>query len=202
MTRGIVSLYNKNQIVNVEICQFSSAEKERLSSIMYTEEKEERMEERAQETKDIREFLPLSNSQQNIWNLEMAHPGTPINTICTVLRIDGNFHVEYLQECIRLCYEDYPVLRTRITLRDGEVCQYIDSHIPRSVPFLDFSRTNKKGADIWDVSVAREHITLLDSPLCQMILFKRAENTGGILTKVHHIIADAWSQTVVTRHLQ
>ena len=107
---------------------------------MYTEEKEERMEERAQETKDIREFLPLSNSQQNIWNLEMAHPGTPINTICTVLRIDGNFHVEYLQECIRLCYEDYPVLRTRITLRDGEVCQYIDSHIPRSVPFLDFSR--------------------------------------------------------------
>lgn len=201
MTRGIVSLYNKNQIVNVEICQFSSAEKERLSSIMYTEEKEERMEERAQETKDIREFLPLSNSQQNIWNLEMAHPGTPINTICTVLRIDGNFHVEYLQECIRLCYEDYPVLRTRITLRDGEVCQYIDSHIPRSVPFLDFSRTNKKGADIWDVSVAREHITLLDSPLCQMILFKRAENTGGILTKVHHIIADAWSQTVVTNRI-
>lgn len=131
----------------------------------------------------------------------MAHPGTPINTICTVLRIDGNFHVEYLQECIRLCYEDYPVLRTRLTRREGKACQYIDPHIPGNAPFLDFSRTNKKGADIWDVSVAREHITLLDSPLCQMILFKRAENTGGILTKVHHIIADAWSQTVVTNRI-
>lgn len=227
MTRGIVCLYNKKQIANVEICRTGKGnlrgEKDAKSHgtgmpwksahmcggpgssgpVFYYVYggKRERMEERAQETKDIREFLPLSNSQQNIWNLEMAHPGTPINTICTVLRIDGNFHVEYLQECIRLCYEDYPVLRTRITLREGEVCQYIDPHIQRNVPFLDFSRTNKKGADIWDVSVAREHITLLDSPLCQMILFKRAENTGGILTKVHHIIADAWSQTVVTNRI-
>ena len=77
----------------------------------------------------------------------------------------------FVMRIIRFCAPGSP--------SDGEVCQYIDSHIPRSVPFLDFSRTNKKGADIWDVSVAREHITLLDSPLCQMILFKRAENTGG-----------------------
>ena len=43
------------------------------------------------------EYLPLSCSQMNIWNLEMAHPGLPINNICTALKIEGNLNLEYLQ---------------------------------------------------------------------------------------------------------
>lgn len=31
------------------------------------------------------QYLPLSSSQMNIWNLEMAHPGLPMNTY--VLRL-------------------------------------------------------------------------------------------------------------------
>jgi len=146
-------------------------------------------------------YLPLSYSQQNIWNLEMANPGVPINNICTVLRIEGNFNAELLQQCITFAYEAFSTLRTRITIQEHTPVQYIDSEIPKTAPFLDFSKTNQEGASIWDVSVAREHITLCDSSLCQMIIFKLSENTGGILTKIHHIIADAWSQTLVTNQI-
>lgn len=63
------------------------------------------------------EYLPLSCSQMNIWNLEMAHPGLPINNICTALKIEGNLNLEYLQTCIELVYRAFPSLRTRITIR-------------------------------------------------------------------------------------
>ena len=61
-----------------------------------------------------RDYAGLSSSQQNIWNLEQAYPGLPLNNICTSLYIEGNFRVDLLQKCIELAYVAYPVLRTRI----------------------------------------------------------------------------------------
>ena len=147
------------------------------------------------------EYLPLSCSQMNIWNLEMAHPGLPINNICTALKIEGNLNLEYLQTCIELVYRAFPSLRTRITIRDGQPCQYVTEEIPARTAFFDFTETNEQGVGIWFQSVAREHFTLYDSPLCQMVIFKTSGNSGGILTRVHHIIADAWSHALITNHI-
>lgn len=147
------------------------------------------------------EYLPLSCSQMNIWNLEMAHPGLPINNICTALKIEGNLNLEYLQTCIELVYRAFPSLRTRITIRDGQPYQYVTEEIPARTAFFDFTETNEQGVGIWFQSVAREHFTLYDSPLCQMVIFKTSGNSGGILTRVHHIIADAWSHALITNHI-
>lgn len=146
-------------------------------------------------------FFPLSHSQQNILNLEQAYTGLPVNNICTSLRIEGNFRADLLQQCIRYAYEAFPVLRMRITQKDGKICQYVSDEMPVPAPFIDFSRTNKEGVAIWNRSVAREHMPLFDSCLCQMTIFKLSENEGGILTRAHHIICDAWSQTLVTNHI-
>lgn len=150
---------------------------------------------------DQLEYLPLSHSQMNIWNLEMAHPGLPMNNICTALRIEGNLNLEYLQSCIDLAFQAFPSLRTRITVRDGKPCQFVTEEIPAGTAFFDFTETDEQGIEIWFESVAREHFTFLDHPLCQMLIFKTSENSGGILTRVHHIIADAWSHALVTNHI-
>jgi amino acid adenylation domain-containing protein/thioester reductase-like protein len=147
------------------------------------------------------EYLPLSCSQMNIWNLEMAYPGLPINNICTALRIEGNLNLEYLQSCIELSYQAFPSLRTRITVRDGVPCQYVSGEIPARTVIFDFTETNEQGVGSWFQSVAREHFTLCDAPLCQMLVFKTAENSGGILTRVHHIVADAWSHGLITNYI-
>ena len=148
-----------------------------------------------------RDYAGLSSSQQNIWNLEQAYPGLPLNNICTSLYIEGNFRVDLLQKCIELAYVAYPVLRTRITRKEGKILQYTAQEIPAPAPFIDFSRTNQSGVSVWNQSVAREHMPLYDSCLCQMTIFKLSEEQGGILTRVHHIIADAWSQATVTNHI-
>lgn len=159
------------------------------------------MERRRENERTPVDFFPLSYSQQNIWNLESAHPGLPMNNICTALKIEGNLNIEYLQRCIELAYKAFPTLRLRITVRDGRPCQYISEEIPGRAEFFDFTGTNEQGIDTWYQSVAREHFTLCDSPLCQMLIFKRSDSSGGILTRVHHIVADAWSHALVTNHI-
>lgn len=153
------------------------------------------------EKEHTKELFPLSYSQQNIWNLEQAYPGISINNICTALYIEGNFRVDLLQRCIGYAYEVFPVLRTRITRENDEVLQYISDEMPVPASFIDFSKTNQRGGDIWNRSAAREHLPLYHSNLCQMTIFKLSENKGGIMTRVHHIIADAWSQAFVTNHI-
>lgn len=54
------------------------------------------MERRRENERTPVDFFPLSYSQQNIWNLESAHPGLPMNNICTALKIEGNLNIEYL----------------------------------------------------------------------------------------------------------
>lgn len=147
------------------------------------------------------EYLPLSSSQMNIWNLEMAHPGLSMNNICTALKIEGNLDLEHLWTCIRLAFQAFPSLRTRITIRDGKPCQFVAKEIPLGAAFFDFTETDEQGIQTWFQSVAREQFALLDHPLCQMMIFKTSENSGGIYMKVHHIIADAWSHALVTNHI-
>ena len=43
------------------------------------------------------ETFALSLSQQNIWNLEQAYPGTSINNISTTIRIQGRIDFNALQ---------------------------------------------------------------------------------------------------------
>lgn len=66
----------------------------------------------------------LSRSQQNIWNLEQAYPGTSINHISTTVSIRGRIDFALLQESIRLVLKADATLRTRITLQDGKPVQY------------------------------------------------------------------------------
>lgn len=147
------------------------------------------------------EYLPLSSSQMNIWNLEMAHPGLPMNNICTALKIEGNLNPEYLQTCIDLAFRAFPSLRTRITVKDGKPVQYVTEERPGRAAFFDFSESDEEGLTTWFHSVAREQFMLQNHFLCEMLLFKTSENSGGILTRVHHIIADAWSHALVTNHI-
>lgn len=67
----------------------------------------------------------LSRSQQNIWNLEQAYPGTSINHISTTVSIRGRIDFALLQESIRLVLKADATLRTRITLQDGKPVQYL-----------------------------------------------------------------------------
>lgn len=70
------------------------------------------------------QYLPLSLSQRNIFNLEKAFSGTSINNISTTVRIRGSVDFVLLQKSINLIIEKDSSLRLRLVNVDGETLQY------------------------------------------------------------------------------
>ena len=116
--------------------------------------------------------FPLSLSQQNIWNLERALPGTSVNNISTTVRIEGNLDFPILQESINLVLEKDSSLRTRLTIEDGVPVQYHAPYEREDFPVYDFSNTSKEGIKNWETAVTREPIRLEESPLYRFVLFR------------------------------
>lgn len=142
-------------------------------------------------------YFPLSLSQQNIWNLECAFPGTSINNISTTVRIRGHLDIPALQESIQRILESDASLRTRLSIVDGTVMQYYEPYVREEVPVFDFSSTSTAGFENWEKAITRERMPLENAPLYRFAVFRDAEGSGGVLVKLHHIISDGWSQVAI-----
>ena len=142
-------------------------------------------------------YFPLSLSQQNIWNLECAFPGTSINNISTTVRIRGYLDIPALQESIQRILESDASLRTRLSIVDGTVMQYYEPYVREDFPVFDFSSTSTAGFENWEQTVTRERMPLEGMPLYRFVLFRDGEGSGGVLVKLHHIISDGWSQVAI-----
>ncbi len=150
---------------------------------------------------DSKKVFALSRSQQNIWNLEQAYPGTSINHISTTVSIRGRIDFALLQESIRLVLKADATLRTRITLQDGKPVQYFADCSEERFDIYDFSHTDQEGMESWETAMSREALPVLDAPLYRFALFGAGENAGGIFLKIHHIISDGWSQMLVCNRI-
>ena len=136
----------------------------------------------------------LSLSQQNIWDIECACPGTSINNICTTLHIRGRVDFSALQRSVDLVLEADPSLRTRITLRDKVPMQYQSPSRSEVIPIYDFTLSTRDGIEAWEQSFAREVMPTLDAPLYRFVLLRTGETTGSLVMKLHHLISEGWTQ--------
>ena len=143
------------------------------------------------------ECFPLSLSQLNILNLERSLAGTSVNNISTTIRINGRLDFTALQQSINRVIESDSSLRTRLVTKNGEMMQYHAPFVKEEFPVYDFSNTSSEGIENWENSVTRELINLEGGALYRFVLFRDSENSGGVLVKLHHIIADGWSQIML-----
>jgi amino acid adenylation domain-containing protein/thioester reductase-like protein len=146
-------------------------------------------------------LFPLSFSQQNIWNLEQAYPGTSINHISTTIRVEGRVDFLLLQQSIQLVLKADATLRTRIVLKGQSPFQYIVPFSEESFPVYDFSNTSEQGFHSFEAAITRESLPILEGPLYRFALFRIGENSGGIVVKLHHIISDGWSQMLLCNRI-
>ena len=144
---------------------------------------------------------PLSFSQKNIWDLERAYGGTSINNISTTLWIQGRVDFTLLQKTLNLLLEKDPSLRTRITLENGEPVWSAAPYVRENFPIFDFSGAGEKGLKVWEDTLTREPIPLLQGPLYRFVLFRAGEHSGGVFIKIHHILSDGWSQALVCNRI-
>ena len=144
-----------------------------------------------------KKYFPLSLSQQNILALERSLAGTSVNNISTTVRIRGRLDFAILTKSINMVIKNDSTLRTRLSHTPDGLMQYRVPFAHEDFPVYDFTNTSAEGIENWEVAVTREAIFADDAPLYRFILFRDSEYGGGILVKLHHIIADGWSQIML-----
>ncbi|MGI6665506.1 MAG: amino acid adenylation domain-containing protein [Christensenellaceae bacterium] len=145
----------------------------------------------------MRQTYPLSLNQTNIWNLELAIPGTSMNNICETIRIKGRLDIPLLQKTLNLVIASDLTLRTRIILEEDTPKQYYVDAEELTFPIYDFSRSQEDGFAHFEAAISREAMRLLGAPLFSFYLFRLGEAEGGVILKTHHLISDGWSQVAL-----
>lgn len=149
--------------------------------------------------------LPLSFAQQRLWFVDQLQKGTPEYNMPSAFRLRGKLTVSALERAVARIVERHEILRTRFIGIDGEPIQVISPELQVVLPADDLSALNdeaKKARINTAIQLEREQaFDLAHGPLLRLKLLKLAHEDHVLLWTAHHIIFDAWSQTVFLREL-
>lgn len=134
----------------------------------------------------------LTKPQKLIYDME-KYAGGSIATICGSILIKGSKRIEYIKKAINKLYRLNDALRIRIIETDGIPQQYVSEYVEQKISVLHFK--NKVEFNLYAEEYAKEPMDLYDS-LCSINAVV-LEDSYGILVKLHHIISDAWTLTLV-----
>ncbi|MDO5555172.1 MAG: amino acid adenylation domain-containing protein [Clostridia bacterium] len=136
-------------------------------------------------------FYTLSDSQKSIWLTEKMYKNTNINNICGTLFFREKVNIELLEKAVRFFVAKNKTMNIRIS----EQMQYPQQYLCDK---NDFDIEIKKIKDLQQLkalenTIANEVINIIDSRLFRFYLFQLPDETGGVISNLHHLVADAWS---------
>lgn len=136
--------------------------------------------------------MNLTKPQKLIYDME-KYAGGAISVICGGMLIRGKRGTTEIQAAVNELYRLNDALRIRISETDGTVSQKIMEYAEQNIPVLRFE--SKAEMD----SYAEKYVkTPLDfyGNLCEISVVVLPEQYG-LLVKLHHIIGDAWSLSLL-----
>lgn len=142
-------------------------------------------------------YYPLTHPQKSIWYTEKLYPGTSIGTISATLRLKDDVDYSILEKAINIFIEKNDGTRLRFNEIDNEPVQYVSDYRYVRFNFYDFSKNGLEKLYKWDEEQTRLPFNLIDSDLFYFALIKIDDRDGGFLVKMHHLISDAWTMSIV-----
>ncbi|MEE3956196.1 amino acid adenylation domain-containing protein [Peribacillus frigoritolerans] len=139
--------------------------------------------------------FPLSQPQMRIWYTEKMYPNTSIGNITGVMRIKKNLDMDLLNRSIQLLYQTNETLRIRLTEEDGSPLQYVAEYSQKDV--LHYYFENERKLDEWAQHQAEKPFDLYEKSLSEICTFTLGNNETGFFVKIHHVISDAWTMTLI-----
>lgn len=144
------------------------------------------------------DYYELSQPQKSIWYLEQKYPDTCMNVIAGTLRFTGLIDYTILEAALQLMIMNNDALRIHFREKEGEASQYLTTYIKKELDFVDFSQGNGL-TDLfaWDEEQTKIPFKVIDADLYYFAILKIDDNNGGFYAKLHHLISDAWTMSVV-----
>ncbi|WP_270171074.1 non-ribosomal peptide synthetase [Paenibacillus sp. SYP-B4298] len=140
------------------------------------------------------EVYPLTHPQKRIWYTEQEHPDTSINNVGGIVQVTGLIDPLVLEQAINRFIEENDGVRIRLTAM--EAAQYVTNYTYRNFPMLYF--VNESELHDWAQQQLELPFPCYDSDLFQFARFEVAQRLSGYVVKLHHLIADGWSVSLMT----
>ncbi|HEU4963852.1 MAG TPA: amino acid adenylation domain-containing protein, partial [Bacilli bacterium] len=153
-----------------------------------------------------KEQIPLSFAQERLWFLNQLSPGNPFYNIQQMIRIRGSIDWRDVERAFKQLAERQAVLRTTFQVVDQTPVQVVHDMSQDEIfdlQYLDYHGYAREEAEAKVHALANEEsqrgFDLERGPVFRSRLVRVAENEHILLFTVHHIVADAWSISILIR---
>ena len=143
----------------------------------------------------------LSHPQKRIWYLEKTYKDSQLHNIGGVMRIKGEVDVSLIKQAINLTIKNNEGLRLRFFEIDGEPEQYVKEYETEEIKFLDFTEESEDTIERWQSDNMSSPFVLMDSKLYEFIIFRSSIEDYSILLKMHHLVSDGWSTSIIQKQV-
>ena len=143
-----------------------------------------------------------SFSQQRLWFLDQLDRSVSAYNLPSLWHLQGDLDLSSLQAALDRLLERHAALRTSFTLKDGELLQSV--HGPQPVELHQHAPGEQaSSAEIEALLEGEIHrpFDLSRPPLIRALLIRRSPDDQLLLLTLHHIVADAWSESILDREL-
>jgi amino acid adenylation domain-containing protein len=146
------------------------------------------------------ELVPASFGQRRLWFVNMMEPGNSPYKIPVGARLTGELDAEALRQAIADVVDRHEVLRTVYPDIDGEPYQSVRP-TGQAAPVMPVVRTTEAGLHAAMAAETSRPFDLRVDPPLRATLFQLGDREHVLLIVLHHIAADGWSITPLTRDL-
>ncbi|WP_279636870.1 non-ribosomal peptide synthetase [Corallococcus llansteffanensis] len=148
--------------------------------------------------------LPLSFAQQRLWFIDQLVPGASTYNVPSILRLEGELHLEALRQSLTELVRRHEALRTCFPSRQGQPFQRIASPTDLPLPTVDLSPLGEAALDEarrLASAEAQRPFDLASGPLVRALLLKLSLTEHVLVFTLHHIVSDGWSRGVLVREV-
>ncbi len=154
---------------------------------------------------DSETISPLSFSQESLWFLHQLDPSIPAYNTVFLFRLTGPLDIAALEKSLNEIIRRHETLHSAFPANDGIPCQVVLPIEPRPLPVVSYTGTPE---DRWEakasdfaISKKRQPIDLAAGPVFQAFLLVFSPENHYLVIHVHHIVVDAWSETLILKEL-
>jgi len=134
----------------------------------------------------------LTKPQKLIYDMEKFAGGS-VSNVCGSILIKGSKDISVLTNAVNELYRLNDALRIRITETDGVPYQTVLKYKEQKINILRFDK--KSDFNFYAEKYAKEPIDFYSS-VCEINIVL-LNNSYGLLVKLHHIISDAWTLSLI-----
>ena len=144
-------------------------------------------------------MVKLTNSQKSIWVTEQYYSGSSINNICGYVIIEEQVDFDKLEKAIQIVCQKHDNFWLRLKTDDGEIKQELSERKKIQIDSINVESSKELEQEISKIS--RTPFKLENSELYKFYIIKFNNGKGGVMLKVHHLIADAWTLAFISNEI-